>query len=73
MELFAAPRMSQFGPSRKSHDVRFLVAIGVKADLSRTSNFVGYYARGQRMVCTHQKDLPSKLKKFGSFLSLNFP
>ena len=34
-----------FWPVSKSHDVRFLVAIGAKAHLSRTSNFVGYYAR----------------------------
>jgi hypothetical protein len=53
------------------YDVRFHVAIGVKANLSRTSNFD--YARDSEGSARIKKDFPSKLKKFGSFLSLNFP
>ena len=55
------------GPSRKSHDVRFLVAIGVKADLSRASNFVGYYARDSEWSARIKKTPHQNSKSLARF------
>ena len=58
---------SACGPSRKSHDVRFLVAIGVKADLSRASNFVGYYARDSEWSARIKKTPHQNSKSLARF------